>query len=144
MGSRATQIIKDNNLPLTTVPAGSEGALEAELESANAAKKPLVMMIWAPHYALAEADVGWVKMPPCKVQDNAHHIQPPDIDKIVWSGFEQKWPVAYAFLKQLTVEDQRKMMLAVDKKGEDLDKVTKEWIDSHKDVWQPWIKAAQS
>jgi glycine betaine/proline transport system substrate-binding protein len=145
-GSRATQIIKDNNLPLTTVPAGSEGALVAELESANAAKKPLLMMFWAPHYALAEADVGWVKMPPCKVQDNAHCIQPPDVDKIVWSGFEQKWPAAYAFLKQFTVDasDQQKMMLAVDKKGEDLDKVTKEWIDSHQDVWQPWIKAAQS
>jgi len=78
MGSRATQIINDNNLPPTTVPAGSEGAPVAELESANAAKKPLVMMFWAPRYALAEADVGWVKMPPCKVQDNAHHIQPPD------------------------------------------------------------------
>ena len=145
-GSRATQIIKDNNLPLTTVPAGSEGALVAELESANAAKKPLVMMFWAPHYALAEADVGWVKMPPCKVQDNAHCIQPPDVDKIVWSGFEQKWPAAYAFMKQFTVDasEQQKMMLAVDKKGEDLDKVTKEWIDAHPDVWQPWIKAAQS
>ena len=145
-GSRATQIIKDNNLPLTTVPAGSEGALVAELESATAAKKPLVMMFWAPHYALAEADVGWVKMPPCKIQDNAHCIQPPDVDKIVWSGFEQKWPAAYALLKNFTMDaaEQQKMMLAVDKKGEDLDKVTKAWIDAHPDVWQPWIKAAQS
>ena len=40
-------------------------------------------MFWAPHYALAEADVGWVKMPPCKTQDNAHCITPPDVDKIV-------------------------------------------------------------
>ena len=145
-GSRATQIIKDNNLPLTTVPAGSEGALVAELESATAAKKPLVMMFWAPHYSLAEADVGWVKMPPCKVQDNAHCIQPPDVDKIVWSGFEQKWPAAYAFLKQFTVDaaEQQKMMLAVDKKGEDLDKVTKAWIDANPQVWEPWVKAAQS
>ncbi len=145
-GSRSTQIIKDNNLPLTPVPAGSEGALVAELESAVAAKKPLVMMFWAPHYALAEADVGWVKMPPCKIRDNAHCIEPPDVDKIVWSGFAKKWPAAYEFLKQFTVDasDQQKMMLAVDKKGEDLDKVTKAWIDQHPEVWQPWIKAAQS
>jgi len=145
-GSRATQIIKDNNLPLTSVPAGSEGALVAELESAIAAKKPLVMMFWAPHYALAEADVGWVKMPPCKVDDNAHCIRPPDVDKIVWSGFAAKWPAAYELLKNLTVDasDQQKMMLAVDKKGEDLDKVTKAWIDANPQIWQPWIKAAQS
>ena len=42
-----------------------------------------------------EADVGWVKMPPCKVNDNAHCINPPDVDKIVWSGFGKKWPAAF-------------------------------------------------
>jgi ABC-type proline/glycine betaine transport system substrate-binding protein len=36
------------------------------------------------------------------------------------------------------------MMLRVDKKGENLDAVTKEWIDQHESVWQPWVKAAQS
>ena len=145
-GSRAAQIIKDNDLPLASVPAGSEGALVAELESATAAKKPLVMMFWAPHYALAEADVGWVKMPPCKVNDNAHCITPPDVDKIVWSGFGKKWPAAYELLKHLEVDaaEQQRMMLRVDKKGEDLDKVTKEWIDQNESVWQPWLKAAQS
>ena len=85
----------------------------------TAAKKPLVMMFWAPHYALAEGDVGWVTMPPCKVQDNAHCITPPDVDKIVWSGFEQKWPAAYAFLKPFTVDatEQQKMMLARRQEG---------------------------
>ena len=145
-GSRAAQIIKDNDLPLASVPAGSEGALVAELESATAAKKPLVMMFWAPHYALAEADVGWVKMPPCKVNDNAHCITPPDVDKIVWSGFAKKWPAAYELLKHFEVDakEQQQMMLRVDKKGEDLDKVTKEWIDQNEARWQPWVKAAQS
>ena len=40
--------------------------------------------------------------------------------------------------------DQQKMMLRVDKKGENLDAVTKDWIDQHESVWQPWMKAAQS
>jgi glycine betaine/proline transport system substrate-binding protein len=145
-GSRTAQIIQDNNLPLGSVPAGSEGALVAELESAVAAKKPLVMMFWAPHYALAEADVGWIKMPPCKSPDNAHCITPPDVDKIVRTGFEKDWPAAYEFLKHFEVnaDDQQKMMLRVDKKGENLDAVTKDWIDQHESVWQPWMKAAQS
>src|SRR6266436_5139050 len=136
------QIIKDNDLPLASVPAGSEGALVSELEGATAAKKPLVMMFWAPHYALAEADIGWIKMPPCKVNDNAHCINPPDVDKIAWSGFGKKWPAAYEFLKHFEVhaKEQQQMILQVDKKGEDLDKVTKNWIDHHESVWEPWVK----
>jgi glycine betaine/proline transport system substrate-binding protein len=145
-GSRAATIIADNNMPLTAVPAGSEGALVAELDSAAAAKKPLVMMFWAPHFALAQVDVGWVKMPPCKENNNEHCITPPDVAKITWSGFGQKWPAAYALLKafEMNAEDQQKMMLRVDKKGEDLDAVTKEWIDQHEALWKPWLDAAKS
>jgi len=145
-GSRSAQIIQDNNLPLGSVPAGSEGALVAELESAVAAKKPLVMMFWAPHYALAEADVGWVKMPPCKSQDNEHCINPPEVHKVLWKGFRDKWPAAYEFLKafKMDADQQQEMILAVDKKGQDIDTITKAWIDSHQDVWQPWVKGASS
>ncbi len=35
------------------------------------------------------------------------------------------------------------MMLAVDKKGEDLDAVVKAWIDNNEAVWKPWIDAAK-
>ncbi|NGO56282.1 glycine betaine ABC transporter substrate-binding protein, partial [Allomesorhizobium camelthorni] len=143
--SRAPTIIADNSMPYTAVPSGSEGALVAELEAAEAAKTPLLMMFWGPHYALAENEVGWVKMPPCKEQTSEHCITPPDVVKIVWSGFGAKWPAAYAFLKAFKVnaQDQQKMMLAVDKKGLDLDAVVKEWVDSHQSTWQPWIDAAK-
>lgn len=145
-GSRGAAIIQNNNLPLVSVPAGSEGALVAELESANAAKKPLLMQFWAPHYALAEVDVGWVKMPPCPSNDKSQCITPSDVVKTVWSGFAQKWPAAYQLLKALQVDagEQQQMMLRVDKKGEDLDAVTKDWIDKHQALWSAWIKAAQS
>jgi glycine betaine/proline transport system substrate-binding protein len=143
-GSRSATIIKDNNLPLTAVPAGSEGALVAELESASAAKKPLLMMFWAPHFALAEVPVDWVKMPPCKSQDNEHCINPPEVHKVVWKGFASKWPAAYEFLKQLKMDapQQQEMMLAIDKKGQDIDAVTKAWIDANQATWEPWVKTA--
>jgi glycine betaine/proline transport system substrate-binding protein len=144
-GSRTATIIADNGLPYTAVQAGSEGALVAELEASTAAKSPLVMMFWGPHYALAQNEVGWVTMPPCKSQDNAHCINPPEVKKIVWSGFAAKWPAAYELLKSLEVHapDQQKMMLRIDKGGEDIDKVVKEWIDANEAVWAPWVKAAQ-
>jgi glycine betaine/proline transport system substrate-binding protein len=144
-GSRAATILADNSMPYTAVPAGSEGALVAELESAAAANKPLVMMFWAPHYALAAVDVGWVKMPPCKTQEEAHCITPPDVAKIVWSGFAQKWPAAYELLKNFKVSaaEQQVMMLRVDKKGEKLEAVVKEWVDKNEQVWKPWVDAAK-
>jgi glycine betaine/proline transport system substrate-binding protein len=145
-GSRAATIIADNNMPYTAVPAGSEGALVAELESANAAKSPLVMMFWAPHFALAQTEVEWVKMPPCKIQDNAHCITPPDVAKIVWSGFAAKWPAAYELLKNLKMdaEQQQEIMLRVDKKGEKLEDVVKEWVDKNEATWKPWVDAAKA
>ncbi|MCB1385568.1 MAG: ABC transporter substrate-binding protein [Nitratireductor sp.] len=143
-GSRAATILADNDMPYTAVPAGSEGALVAELESSAAAKTPLMMMFWAPHYALAETEVGWVTMPPCKEDNNEHCITPPDVAKVVWSGFEEKWPAAYTFLRefQLGADDQQQMMLKVDKNGEDLDAVAADWISGNEGVWKPWIEAA--
>jgi len=143
-GSRAATIIADNSLPYTAVPAGSEGALVAELASAEAAKTPLVLMFWGPHYALAENDVGWITMPPCKEQSNEHCITPPDVEKIVWSGFAEKWPAAFELLKSFTMDagEQEKMMLAVDKNGQELGTVVKAWVDANEATWKPWVEAA--
>ncbi len=145
-GSRAATIAADNSLPYTAVPSGSEGALVAELESAAAAKKPLLMMFWAPHYALAQVETNWVTLPPCKTQENEHCINPPEVHKILWKDFAAKWPAAFELVKQLQMDagEQQKMMLAIDKNGEDIKAVTKAWIDANEATWGPWVKAAGS
>ncbi|KUM24379.1 glycine/betaine ABC transporter substrate-binding protein [Mesorhizobium loti] len=145
-GTRSATIIADNDLPYTSVPAGSEGAMVAELDAAEASKTPLLMMFWSPHYALVENEVGWVTMPPCKEQTEQHCITKPESVKIVWSGFGAKWPAAYAFLKefQVNAREQEKMILAIDKKGRDLDVVVKEWVDSNEPTWRPWIDAGKN
>lgn len=142
-GSRAATIIADNKMPLTTVPAGSEGAMIAELRSSVAAQTPLVMMFWAPHFILAEVDVGWIDMPPCAQDTNEHCIKAPDVNKVVWSGFSAKWPAAYDVLKAFTVTtaDQQKMMLELDG-GETLESVTDAWIAGNEAVWKPWVDNA--
>jgi len=145
-GSRAATIIADNNMPLTAVPAGSEGALSAELNAAFAAKKPLVMMFWGPHDALAGKDVGWIKMPPCKTQEYTHCILPPDVDKIVWSGFSKKWPAAYALLKkfEMDADQQLQLMGQISGKGVDVDKATGDWVNANEKIWAPWVADAKS
>ena len=156
-GTRSADMIKGLALPYKAVPAGSEGALVAELKGAVAAKKPLVMMFWAPHWVLAEVDVGWVDMPkyePGCTEDAAWGPNPNEINdcgvdlpltmKVAWSGFAEKWPAAYKFLESFSMDagDQAKMMLAIDNKGEDLEAVTATWVEANKATWEPWMQGA--
>ena len=116
----------------------------AELRAAEAAKTPLIMMFWAPHFVLADADVEWVTMPPCVDTSNEHCITPPDVEKITWSGFAEKWPAAHEILKafQVNTADQQQMMARVDDKGEALDLVATDWVSANEPVWKSWVDAA--
>ena len=158
-GIRSAQKVKGLRLPYQAVPAGSEGALVAELKAAAAGKKPLVMEFWAPHWVLAEVDVGWVDLPAhapeCETDpgwgQNASEVHDcgflnPQVTKTVWSGFEEKWPAAYAFLVDFQVDarDQAAMMRDVDQKNLKLEDVTEEWIANNEARWKPWIDSAMN
>ena len=156
-GNRSEQMIKGLDIPFAAVPAGSEGALVAELKAAAAAKKPLIMMFWAPHWVLAEVDVDWVTLPAydaaCETDPswgvNPNEtvdcgVAPPVTVKVAWSGFKDKWPAAYAFLEGfgMTSAEQQKMMLAIDQNGEKLEDVVSAWVDANEATWKPWMDAA--
>ncbi len=141
-------------LPLKSVPAGSEGALIAEMKAAQASDKPLMLMFWAPHWAFAEISLTPVELPPYEegcYDDAATGVNPDAtydcdwkrgrISKIAWVGMEETWPGAYHFLKHytLTNDDQIPMMKAVDQDGEDLDAVVAAWIDANEDRWKAWV-----
>ena len=156
-GTRSVDMIKGLGIPYQAVPAGSEGALVAELKAAKHKKSPLIMMFWAPHWVLAEVDVGWVQTPkyePACMEDPSWGPNPNELNdcgvdvaitfKVAWSGLEEKWPAASAFLKafQMKDTDQIPMMAAVDVKGEDLGEVTQAWVDANEATWRPWLDAA--
>ena len=156
-GTRSVDMIKGLELPYVAVPAGSEGALVAELKTAILKKEPLVMMFWAPHWVFAEVDVGWVKMPKWDAMcakdaswgPNPNAVNDCGVDvaitfKVAWTGMKDKWPAAYKFLEQfqMSVEDQIPMMSAIDVRGEDLAAVTKAWVDANDSKWKPWTQAA--
>jgi glycine betaine/proline transport system substrate-binding protein len=156
-GGRSQTIIEALDLPYTAVPAGSEGALVAELKSAVTREDPLVMMFWAPHWVLAEIDVGWVKLPKYEAACHDDPSWGPNpnatgdcgVDvaitfKVAWKGMQDKWPAAYRFLEvyQIDDEDQIPMMAAIDVRGEDLVAVTKKWVDDNEAKWRPMVEAA--
>lgn len=142
--SRAGDLIRKEGLPFDVVPAGSEGSLVAELNSAVERQAPLVMMFWAPHWVLFQHEYGWVDIPDDLVTE--YSLQKPRIFKIGWPGIDDEWPVAARFLRNFRIDNktQELLMGQIDNEGRDLLEVTDEWLDDNPDVWQPMVDAAMA
>jgi len=140
--NRATQMIQGEGLPFVAVPAGSEGALVAELNASVQKKSPLIMMFWAPQWVLSTVETAWVEIP----EDLAvkYSLQKPRTFKVVWPGTKDKWPHAYKFLQafQITNDVQEPLMDAIDNEGQDALEVTKAWVEENEDVWKPYVDQA--
>ncbi len=57
------QIIKNLNLPLKYVVAGSEAALITAIEQAETDQKPLLLQFWQPHWLQSKVKLTEVKLP---------------------------------------------------------------------------------
>jgi glycine betaine/proline transport system substrate-binding protein len=144
-------------LPFKAVPAGSEGALIAELRASTEKKSPLLILFWQPHWAMSAYDVRFVALPegtPECYEDASWGVNPnatADCDfiptrifKAAWAGFEETWPAAYEILEayQLTTAQQQPLMGAVDVDGRSVEEVAAEWVDANEAIWRPWVDAA--
>lgn len=144
-------------LPFKAVPAGSEGALIAELRASTEKKSPLFIVFWQPHWAMSAYDVQFVDVPvgndecfsdaswgpnPDATMDCG--FSPSRIFKASWSGMEEKWPAAYEILSNysLAVEDQQPMMGAVDVDGGAVEEVVAAWMAANEAKWKPVVDAA--
>ncbi len=141
-GDRATQLIVSHDLPFEAVPAGSEGALVAELNASIQKQSPLVMMFWAPHWVLATTETNWVDIPEDLVVEGS--MQKPRTFKVVWPGTKDKWPAAYKFLNafQITNEVQEPLMDLIDNQGQDAIELTRQWVADNESVWKPFVDQA--
>ena len=144
-------------LPYKAVPAGSEGALIAELRASTEKQSPLLIVFWQPHWAMSAYDVKFVELPvgePACYEDASWGPNPnatSDCDfiptrifKAGWSGIQDKWPAAYEILEnyQLSTEDQQPLMGAVDVDGRKVEEVVAEWMAANEDKWKPVVDAA--
>lgn len=144
-------------LPFKALPAGSEGALIAELRASTEKKSPLLITFWQPHWAMSAYDVKFVDLPvgneecftdpawgPNPNAVNDCDFAPSRIFKAAWAGFEEKWPAAFEILTayQLSVEAQQPMMGAIDVDGGDLEEVVATWMGENEAAWKPAVDAA--
>ncbi len=144
-------------LPFKAVPAGSEGALIAELRASTEKKSPLLVTFWQPHWAMAAYDVKFIDLPvgeeacftdpswgPNPNAINDCDFSPSRIFKAGWPGLKENWPAAHEILVnyQLAVEDQQPMMGAVDVDGRSVEDVVEDWMGANEDKWKPVVDAA--
>ena len=151
-GTRSRDLVASVNMPFEPIPGGSEGAMMAELKSAYAAKEPILMMIWQPHWIFADLDLNWVEwnkidgecVEESQQKETACGFQQAEVHKVVWGGFEEKWPAAYKMVSNFTLtnEDENWAIFEVDNNGRDVKDVAKEWLAKNESVWRGWIKAA--
>ena len=140
--TRIRDIIAKEGLPFEYVPAGSEGALVAELNASVLRKSPLIMEFWGPHWVMFKHDVGWLDLPDDIAEPWGYTKA--RVFKVGWSGTKDKWPAAYKFLKlyQLETKTQEELMEAIDVQGKDAREVCKKWVDENESKWRPWVDEA--
>lgn len=141
-------------LPFEVVHAGTDAALFAELESAIQREAPILLWVYAPHWAPAKYEGSWIEFPEYTPEcytdaawgtnpDLAHDCGKPfgDIWKAAWAGFDDTWPGAAEAVRAFTVsnEDMGAMISAVDLEGRTVEEVAAEWLAANEATWRPWI-----
>ncbi len=142
------------DLPFQVIHAGTDAALFAELKSAYQRKDPILLWIYAPHWAPIKYAGDWVAFPPYEpacYEDPAWGVNPDathdcgkprgPIWKVGWAGLGEKWPHAKTAIEAFTLDNEEmgKMIAAVDLDGKKVDDVVAAWMTDNEARWKPWI-----
>jgi glycine betaine/proline transport system substrate-binding protein len=142
-------------LPFEVVHAGTDAALFAELESAYQREAPIILWVYAPHWAPAKYEGEWVEFPEYTAEcyadpawgsnpDEAYDCGKPrgPIWKVAWSGVKDTWPGAYEAIQAFTVDNDEMgaMVAAVDLDGKSVEEVVAGWMAENEARWSTWIK----
>ncbi|MGH6718530.1 MAG: ABC transporter substrate-binding protein [Alphaproteobacteria bacterium] len=142
-------------LEYEVVHAGTDAAMFAELESAYQRKAPILLWIYAPHWAPAKYEGEWVEFPTYEdacYADAAWGGNPalaydcgkPSgwIKKVGWKEGEAKWPGAYKAVRNFQIDNATMgaLITRIDLGGEQLEDVVEDWITTNESVWRAWTE----
>jgi glycine betaine/proline transport system substrate-binding protein len=141
-------------LPFEVIHAGTDAALFAELESAYQRQAPILLWVYAPHWAPLKYEGEWVQFPaytPECYADPSWGVNPEaaydcgkptgPIWKVAWAGLAEKWPGAARAVEAFTVsnDEMGAMIAAVDLDGRSVEDVVDEWMAANEERWRAWI-----
>lgn len=141
-------------LDYEVVHAGTDAALFAELESAYQRRAPVLLWVYAPHWAPIKYQGEWVAFPPYEpacYQDPAwgadpgatHDCAKPrgPIWKVAWAGLKEKWPGAHKAITAFKVDNDEmgRMIAKVDLEGGKVEAVVEDWLAANEARWKGWV-----
>ena len=142
------------DLPFEVIHAGTDAALFAELESAVQRQAPVLLWVYAPHWAPAKYEGEWVEFPVYSAEcyndpsvglnpDMAYDCGKPfgDIWKVAWSGLADKWPGAKMAVEKFNInnDEMGAMITTVDLDGGTVEGVVADWMAANEGRWKEWI-----
>lgn len=145
------QIIKNLELPLKYVVAGSEAALITAIQQAETDQKPLLLQFWQPHWLQSKVKLTQVELPAvtdeclasAAAADGGYACDYPvdELYKAANAGLEAKNKAAFDFLSkfQLTTDQQNEIAAMVDSDGKTADAAAAEWVAANPDVVNAWV-----
>ena len=142
-------------LDYEVIHAGTDAALFAELEAAYQRQDPILLWVYAPHWAPSKYQGEWIEFPPYSAEcyndpsvgvnpDMAYDCAKPrgPIWKVAWTGVKDKWPGAYNMIRnfELNNDEMGQMITAIDLEGQKLDAVVADWLANNQSRWKAWQK----
>jgi glycine betaine/proline transport system substrate-binding protein len=143
------------DLPFEVVHAGTDAALFAELESAYQRQAPILLWVYAPHWAPVKYKGEWVEFPPYSKECYADPAAGPNPDaaydcgkprgpiwKVAWAGLKDKWPGAHKAIQafKLDNDEMGAMITEVDLNGRKVEEVVADWMGKNEARWSEWVK----
>ena len=134
------QVIPGYDLDMKLVES-STPAMLSELEKAYEMRQPIVFFGWSPHWMNARYDFRYLEDPK-DLQGKFN--DPAKISSIVNEDLPDDDPVAYAFLKVISLDEEQINQLEADiNEAGDPDEGVKVWLEKNRDVVKPWVDTAK-
>lgn len=158
-GGYDAERIETLGLPWVAVNSGTDAGLFAELQAAYDRKDPIMLWVYAPHWASAKFDGQWVEFPKYEAgcyEDPTWGVNPdglydcgkPEgwIKKMGWAEGDSKWPCAYSVVRAMTFDNDTigNLTAEVDLNGKTAAQVADEWLAANEAVWVPWTNECKA
>jgi glycine betaine/proline transport system substrate-binding protein len=141
MGVVYDEVMPTYRLKQKLVEASTEGML-TEVERLYNDREEFALVAWSPHWMNQRYDLRYLEDP----NDAFGELNDPArITTIVNKNLPENEPAAYAFMNALIFnEDQlNDLESTIEEMGDPLEGA-RQWAQDNRDVWQPWVEAAEN
>ena len=141
MGVVYDEVMPTYRLKQKLVEASTEGML-AEVERLYNDREEFALVAWSPHWMNQRYELRYLEDP----SDAFGELNDPArITTIVNKNLSENEPAAYAFMDALIFnEDQlNDLESTIEEMGDPLEGA-RQWAQDNRDVWQPWVEAAEN